>query len=99
MKLELGWPLDGAYFGTTFAPLFFLRFPELEPEPETTLYVPRVFGYRIKDKGPVRVIEDKKKRKEHEEEARDKMAEIALHGGSGAPVDGELRLKRTKVDA
>eukprot|EP00455_Lapot_gusevi_P033663 TRINITY_DN3687_c0_g4_i2.p1 TRINITY_DN3687_c0_g4~~TRINITY_DN3687_c0_g4_i2.p1 ORF type:complete len:267 (-),score=53.99 TRINITY_DN3687_c0_g4_i2:508-1269(-) len=41
--------IDGAFFGTTFAHLFFMVFPELKPEkpakPEA--YVPRVFGFKI----------------------------------------------------
>lgn len=42
--------VDGAYFGTTFPHLFFLTYRELEPQPSTLLYVPRVFGYKIHNK-------------------------------------------------
>lgn len=43
-------PVDGAYFGTTFPHLFFMTYRELEPAPSTLLYVPRVFGYKIHNK-------------------------------------------------
>merc|ERR1712046_158979 len=39
--------LDGAYFGTTFAHLFFLTHQHLTPPSPPTPYIPRVFGYRI----------------------------------------------------
>lgn len=41
---------DGAYFGTTFPHLLFMTFPSLEPTISKSLYVPRIFGYRIKGK-------------------------------------------------
>jgi hypothetical protein len=43
--------VDGAYFGTTFPHLFFMTYRELEPQPSTVLYVPRVFGYKIHNRG------------------------------------------------
>ncbi|ETO11216.1 hypothetical protein RFI_26161 [Reticulomyxa filosa] len=39
--------IDGAYFGTTFAHLFFLVFPELKPEKSKEHYKPRVFGFDL----------------------------------------------------
>jgi len=39
--------VDGASFGTTFAHLFFLVFPELKPEKSAELYVPRAFGFKL----------------------------------------------------
>ncbi|KAJ0405267.1 hypothetical protein ATCC90586_009774 [Pythium insidiosum] len=44
-------PIDGAYFGTTFPHLFFMTYRELEPPPSTVLYVPRIFGYKIHNRG------------------------------------------------
>eukprot|EP00745_Piridium_sociabile_P034443 TRINITY_DN59196_c0_g1_i2.p1 TRINITY_DN59196_c0_g1~~TRINITY_DN59196_c0_g1_i2.p1 ORF type:complete len:264 (-),score=20.97 TRINITY_DN59196_c0_g1_i2:241-1032(-) len=38
--------LDGAYFGTTFAPLFLLTFEHLNPEPPIS-YLPRIYGFRV----------------------------------------------------
>ena len=39
--------LDGAYFGTTFAPLLIMMKPQLVRAPPKVTYVPRVFGFRI----------------------------------------------------
>lgn len=41
--------VDGAAFGTTFAHLFLMTFNNLVPEPLSpdSLYVPRVFGFRV----------------------------------------------------
>ena len=39
--------IDGAAFGTTFANLFFLVFPEIKPPKNAAKYVPRVFGYKL----------------------------------------------------
>ncbi|PSC76755.1 Casein kinase II subunit beta [Micractinium conductrix] len=39
--------LDGAYFGTTFAHLFQLTYPQLRPIKPTDSYVPKVFGFKI----------------------------------------------------
>ena len=43
--------LDGAYFGTTFPHLFLMQYPTLVPEPpnQVARYVPRVFGFRVRD--------------------------------------------------
>lgn len=41
--------VDGAAFGTTFAHLFLMTFNNLVPDglPEESVYVPRVFGFRV----------------------------------------------------
>ena len=39
--------LDGAYFGTTFAHLFLLSYPDLIPPKSAQFYVPRIYGFRI----------------------------------------------------
>lgn len=44
--------LDGAYFGTTFAHMFFMQYPDLKPERIdgiSKMYVPRIFGFRVCD--------------------------------------------------
>jgi len=46
--------LDGAYFGSTFAHLFFLSHPHLAIPSRPKPYVPRVFGYRVHGVGPAR---------------------------------------------
>ncbi len=39
--------IDGAYFGTTFAHLFLLNYPELIPTRVEEKYVPRIYGFKI----------------------------------------------------
>jgi len=39
--------LDGAYFGTSFAHLFFLTYPQLVPQSIPAPFVPRIYGFRI----------------------------------------------------
>eukprot|EP00440_Ansanella_granifera_P010899 gb/GFBE01011822.1/.p1 GENE.gb/GFBE01011822.1/~~gb/GFBE01011822.1/.p1 ORF type:complete len:275 (+),score=48.94 gb/GFBE01011822.1/:1-825(+) len=39
--------LDGAYFGTTFAHLFFLTYQHLVPPAMPTPFVPRIYGFKI----------------------------------------------------
>jgi len=39
--------IDGAYFGTTFAALFFLTFPELKPTKSDQHYIPKVYGFKL----------------------------------------------------
>jgi hypothetical protein len=39
--------VDGAYFGTTFCHLFLQSYWELAPQQTTTVYTPRIFGFKI----------------------------------------------------
>lgn len=39
--------IDGSFFTTTFPHLFFLTYNNLVPEKSETLFVPRVFGFKI----------------------------------------------------
>merc|ERR1719230_1227232 len=39
--------LDGAYFGTSFAHLFFLTYQHLVPNSVPTPHVPRIYGFKI----------------------------------------------------
>ena len=40
--------IDGAYFGTTFPHLFLMSYPQSIPSPPVAIYVPRVFGFRVR---------------------------------------------------
>ena len=40
--------IDGAYFGTTFPHLFLMTFPACVPPPPSSVFVPRIFGFRIR---------------------------------------------------
>lgn len=42
--------IDGAYFGTTFAHLYLLNYPESIPSVENESYIPRIFGFKINQK-------------------------------------------------
>ena len=64
--------IDGAYFGTTFAHLFFLTFPELKVSKSKEFYVPRVFGFRIHKSAYKKSLEMRKKEKDKEKERRKK---------------------------
>ncbi|KAJ1453606.1 casein kinase II, regulatory subunit [Pelagophyceae sp. CCMP2097] len=44
--------LDGAYFGSTFANVFLLAFPDLVPAPASQAFVPRIYGFRIHKTSP-----------------------------------------------
>lgn len=46
-KLNRHSQVDGAYFGTTFAHLFLMSYPEYAPNPPVYCYVPRVYGFKI----------------------------------------------------
>lgn len=39
--------LDGAYFGPSFPHLFFLTYTHLVPSDQPTLYVPKIFGFKL----------------------------------------------------
>lgn len=40
-------PLDGAFFGTSFAHLFIMSFDRWMPEASREVYTPRIFGFKI----------------------------------------------------
>jgi casein kinase II subunit beta len=42
--------VDGAYFGCSFPHIFLQTFPDLYPKPPGTVYIPRIFGFKIYQK-------------------------------------------------
>ncbi len=44
--------LDGAYFGCSFAHMFFMQYPELQHTGAVASYVPRLYGFRIRSLSP-----------------------------------------------
>jgi len=61
--------VDGAFFGTTFAHLFFLTFPELKVRvPPKESYVPRVFGFRVNKNAYQISYKEKQAREAREQE-------------------------------
>lgn len=80
--------LDGAYFGTTFAHLFLLTFPELIPETRPTKYVPRIFGFRIHPTSPYwNPREAARENKERRRRVRAARAQ-GQAGGAATPAAG-----------
>ncbi len=61
--------VDGVFFGTTFAHLFFMTYGDLVPKGPPHEYVPRVFGFRIFD--PEAYQKRHQKRPEKKEAAGD----------------------------
>ncbi len=49
--------VDGAYFGTTFAHMFLQSYPELVPAKSPQKYVPKIFGFKIADRGLKRPVQ------------------------------------------
>lgn len=39
--------IDGAYFGSTFAHMFLLNYPDLIPKKPEEVFVPRIYGFKI----------------------------------------------------
>jgi len=64
--------IDGAFFGTTFAHLFFLTFPELKVPKSTEVYVPRVFGFKVHKTAYKKSLEMRKKQSKKGKEDRDR---------------------------
>lgn len=75
--------IDGAYFGTTFAHLFFLTFPELKIKKSVEVYVPRVFGFRVHKDAYKKSLDIKKKqaKKKGNKDAGDDGAELVVLTG------------------
>ncbi len=45
--VQINLDIDGAFFGTTFASLFFISFEELVPSGIKEAYIPKAFGFKI----------------------------------------------------
>ena len=40
--------MDGAFFGTSFAHIFFMNYPDLKPKiKKEKVYIPKLYGFRI----------------------------------------------------
>lgn len=75
--------IDGAYFGTTFAHLFYLTFPELKVSRSKEYYIPRVFGFKIHKSAYKRSLEMRKREKEREKERRKREQQQGQQGQVG----------------
>ncbi len=45
--------MDGAFFGTTFPHLFFLTINDLPETQQSTIYEPKIFGFKVNEKSIV----------------------------------------------
>merc|ERR1712232_1527498 len=70
--------LDGAYFGTSFAHLFFLTYQHLVPQSMPMPYVPRIYGFKINKS----VKENLRKQRE---QSQRKVAPMVHAGSSQVP--------------
>ena len=61
--------IDGAYYGTTFPHLFLMTYGYLKPQKCATAYVPRIFGFKIREK--------------NEQQRAEKAAPAGVAGGGG----------------
>ncbi|CAO0789298.1 unnamed protein product [Mucor circinelloides] len=78
--------VDGAHFGSTYCQLLFLTYPELVPSPNSHIYQPRIFGFRINPKSiagprnqwlrmrPLEYIDDNEDQEEENDDAGEEDA-------------------------
>jgi len=78
--------LDGAYFGTSFAHLFFLTYQHLVPQSMPMPYVPRIYGFKIH-----KSVKDNLRKQRDQNQKQLTAAWIAGGGthGSGAAAAGD----------
>ena len=65
--------IDGAYFGTSFAHIFFQVFPNMVPIKSVRRYEPRVFGFRVYASAALHRWQDGKR-----EELQDRLRDVGV---------------------
>lgn len=61
--------VDGAFFGTTFAHLFFQAYSSLRPSQSNKIYTPKIFGFRIAgSKALARLQRDMRNKKQDDDD-------------------------------
>lgn len=71
--------VDGAFFGTTFAHLFFQSFPQLRPVQSDRVFVPKIFGFRIAGEETIRRFK---------QGSRENVADGLIRSGGERIVEG-----------
>jgi len=88
--------LDGAYFGTTFASLFFLTYQHLVPPTMPSPFIPRIYGFKVhksfKDRARNQVLGQDRSRSQVSGQAAQKPA------ATGAAGLADVREDRQKED-
>ena len=85
--------LDGAYFGTTFAHMFLLSFPELIPRKKRReiTYIPRIYGFKINKESVYHTLrqelEEEDDEEDEEDEDDDEESGSGEHEGKDVDVD------------
>ena len=51
--------IDGAFFGTSFAHMFFLQFPSLLYSVREERYVPKIFGFKLASQRTLELLAEK----------------------------------------
>ena len=62
-RIKLQGNIDGAYFGTSFPHLFFMTYGHSRPAKSSSVYTPRIFGFKIHPSAYA--IQRSSKKKEH----------------------------------
>jgi casein kinase II subunit beta len=77
--------LDGAYFGSSFAHLYFMVFPHLLPTPAPKLYVPKMYGFKVH-----KSVRSRLWRKNEKDKDKEKKATSPKKRQSNELQDGEV---------
>jgi casein kinase II subunit beta len=87
--------VDGAYFGCSFPHILLQTYPDLYPNPPTTIYIPRIYGFKIHKKKGSKYWEGSKNLNEithYGEEQLKKLKALFssnLHNNQGQEEDDE----------
>merc|ERR1711953_292703 len=80
--------LDGAYFGTSFAHMFFLTHQQLLPGSVPQLFVPRIYGFKIHKsvKDQLRKHQEAQKNTKQQQQSALSNQSAAVEGGTSGPA-------------
>ena len=92
--------VDGAAFGTTFPHLFLMTFSNLVPDPlpTETIYVPRVFGFRVHQSARQRAEKKLTEPEEKEEKTDDKGKEKRREAPPAFLLDNSNAKRRRRTN-
>jgi casein kinase II subunit beta len=88
--------IDGAFFGASFAHLFFMVYPELRPPPNSELsakYVPRVFGFKLHHSSHQKCMESREKQLQQQQEQQQQQQQQPSARQEASPPPATLLKK------